>query len=226
MVKHHPPAGTPPAFVSSISGDSGGGASTTVQTAASTLSAGNASVVTCMIQAPCGSLTVSVTDLSSGSNSYTQIGTSITDGAGALCGALFYAKNATPVTNNKYTCTWSGSAQSAVSATQISGASASAPYVTGSFADGTTSGSFGNTATTSAFSPPSASLTMCGISVYEQFKTITATSPYTMPSASIPTQAQAAMMYNAYPSGGSGVTATSNISTPAGIMNLLCATFH
>jgi hypothetical protein len=161
-------------------GDNGGGSGTTATTSTVALGSGHAVVCFVHIEWPCSGMTATIADLSSGANTFTEIGSGQTDPSVAMCSRMFYAKNTTAVGSNTYTVTWSGSATfPAIACQEVSGASTTSP-INAAPATATATG-------TSVTSPASGSFTIntgeqaiFGGTAFPFGRTITADTGYTL----------------------------------------------
>jgi hypothetical protein len=230
------PGGSPPAFVSCVAADSGGASGTSQQTGAANLATGNAVFVIAGFKNACSIVTGSITDLSSGSNTFTQIPCSggncvntyyVQDGALNVCSSIWYAKNTSAVTNNQYTVTWSGTVDTpSIAVLQMSGASTTAPLDATPTA-GATGGGFGTTATTGTFNVAANSLAVFGSNIYGISRTPTADTGYQIGTGctSSSQNSHVTIQYKQFTGSATGETNTITWSGAASLITNLGATF-
>lgn len=207
---------------SCVAGDQGGGGGATSTTSAATLGAGKAVFCVASIRNNCGAMTASIADLSSGANTFTQIGALVADPNLVTCTGIFYAKNTAAVTNNTYTVTWSaggGGFSPSIACLSMDGASTTSPVS----ATPTAGSAVGTTATTGTFSSVAGELGVFGGGIYDYSRTATADTGYTLACES-PTK-NANIQYKALSGSASGLTNTLAINVSSAL-TVIGATFH
>lgn len=206
---------TPVTAGTCVANDQGGAGGATSTTSAATLGAGKAVFCVVAIRENCGARTASIADLSSGANTFTQIGSLVADPNLVTCTGIFYAKNTSAVTNNTYTGTWStGGSSPSIACLAMNGASTSSPIS----ATPTAGTAAGTTATTGTFSSVSGELGVFGGGIYDFGRTVTADTGYTMACQS--PNKSANIQYKQFSGSASGLTNTLTINSSSALTNI------
>jgi len=194
-----------PAYVNCVAADSGGTAKTTVNTAATSMTAGNLSFVFIHWRNSCSTTTATITNTAG--DTYTQIGGYQNNSAAGTCSARFYNSNSAGHASNVYTVTLSASVQNpSISVLQTSG------LRTTSVLDASVSSAIttaGTTITSPSFSTTQASeLMVAGGSSYNTGGTWTADTGWTKPSSCDGPNKWSTIQYQVVSSTQSNITTT------------------
>ncbi len=202
----------PPAFVQATSKDEPGIASTVSTDAISTTSGHLLYVFVRMGQSSdCSMESATITDTAM--NSFTQIGTNVSDGAGS-CSAVYYAKNITGNGSDVVQLAWTNSANyNCINVLEFSGLSASSPLDTTAASTRSTSSQISDAFTTGTANE----VLVMGGQWRALVNTFTADTGYTIPSGATSTTGVSTVQYKIVSSTQSSVTATlsSNLNVPS-----------